>query len=90
MTPGFSVSSKDGSNVKEGSASSSEGDCKIVFAWVLDLVPYGCVCWGVPKPLVGFFTSKVGRMVLGACHSPVSFEGHITVVGSPCTKDPYH
>ena len=63
MTPRFSVSSKDGSNVKEGSASSSEGDCKIVFVWVLDLVPYGCVCWGVPKPLVGFFTSKVGRMV---------------------------
>ena len=66
MTPGFSVSSKDGSNVNESSASSSEGDCKIVFAWVLDLVPYGCVCWGVPKPLVGFFTSKAGRMVLGA------------------------
>ena len=65
MTPGFSVSSKDGSNVKGGLASSSEGDCKIVFAWVLDLVPYGCVCWGVPKPLVGFFTSKIGRMVLG-------------------------
>ena len=41
MTPKFPVSSKDGSNVEEGLASSSEGDCKIVFAWVLDLVPYG-------------------------------------------------
>ena len=66
MTPRFSVSSKDGSNVEGCSASSSEDDCNIAFAWVLDLVPYGCICWGVPKPLVGFFTSKVGRMVLGA------------------------
>ena len=38
----------------------------MAFPWVLDLVPYGCVCWGVIEPLVGFFTSKVGRMVLGA------------------------
>ena len=66
MTPRFSVSSKDGSNIEGCSASSSEDDCNIVFAWVLDLVPYGCVFWGVIKPLVGFFTSRVGRMVLGA------------------------
>ena len=67
MTPRFSVSSKDDSNIAGCSASSSEGDCNtIVFAWVLDLVPYGCTCWGVVKPLVGFFTSRVGRMVSGA------------------------
>ena len=66
MTPRFSISSKDGSNIEGCLASSSEDDWNIAFAWVLDLVPYGCVCWGVPKPLAGFFTSKVGRMVLGA------------------------
>ena len=55
MTPRFSVSSKDDSNIEGWSASSSEDDCKIVFAWVLDLVPYGCVFWGVIEPLVGFF-----------------------------------
>ena len=66
MTPRFSVSSKDGSNIEGCSASSSEDDCNIVFTWVLDLVPYGCVCWGVIEPLVGFFTRRVGRMVLGA------------------------
>ena len=79
---------KDGSNIEGCSASSSEDGCKtIVFAWVLDLVPYGCVFWGVVKPLVGFFTRSVGRMVLGldwmAYHSPVSFEGRITATGSP-------
>ena len=41
MTPTFSVSSKDGSNVEGCSASSSEDDCIIVFDRVLDLVPYG-------------------------------------------------
>ena len=54
MTPRFSVSSKDGSNIEGCSASSSEDDCNIVLTWVLDLVPYGCVCWGVIEPLVGF------------------------------------
>ena len=87
-TPRFSVSSKDGSNVERCSAASSEDDCNIALAWVLDLVPYGCICWGVPKPLVGFFTSKVGRMVLGTGSDglslPVSFEGHITAASSPC------
>ena len=39
MTPRFSVSSKDGSNIEGCSASSSEDDCNIVFTWVLDLVP---------------------------------------------------
>ena len=66
MTPRFSVSSKDGSNIEGCSASSSEDDCNIVFTWVLDLVPYGSVFWGAIEPLVGFFTSRVGRMVLGA------------------------
>ena len=56
MTPRFPVSSKDDSNIDGYSASSSEDDCNIIgFAWVLDLVPYGCICWGVVKPLVGFF-----------------------------------
>ena len=80
MTPWFPVSSKDDSNIDGYSASSSEVDCNIiVFAWVFDVVPYGCMCWGVVKPLVGFFTSKVGRMVSGAglhgISPPVSFEG---------------
>ena len=67
MTWRFSVSSKGDSNIAGCSASSSEGDCNtIVFAWVLDLVPYGCTCRGVVKPLVGFFTSRVGRMVSGS------------------------
>ena len=66
MTSRLSVSSKDGSDIEGCLASSSEDDCNIAFAWVLDLVPYRCVCWKVPKPLVDFFTSKVGRMVLGA------------------------
>ena len=67
MTPRFPVSSKDDSNIDGFSASSLEDDCNImVFAWVLDLVPYGCTCWGVVKPLVGFLTSKVGRLVSGA------------------------
>ena len=66
MTPRFSLSSKDDSNMERCSASSPEDDCNIVFTWVLDLVPYGCVFWGVIKPLVGFFTNRVGRMVLGA------------------------
>ena len=66
MTPRFSVSSKDSSNIVGCSASSSEDDCNIVFTWVLDLVPYGCVCWGVIESLVGLFTRRVGRMVLGA------------------------
>ena len=34
MTPRFSVSSKDGSNIEGCSASSSEDDCNIVFTWV--------------------------------------------------------
>ena len=56
MTPRFSVFSKDDSNIAGCSASSSEDDYNtIVFAQVLDLVPYGCTCWGVVKPLVGFF-----------------------------------
>ena len=55
MTPRFPVSSKDDSNIDGCSASSSEDDCNImVFAWVLDLVPYGCTCWGVVKPQVVF------------------------------------
>ena len=67
MTPRFPVSSKDASNIEGCLASSSEDDCNtMVFTWVLDLVPYGCTCWAVVKPLVGFFTSKVGRMVSGA------------------------
>ena len=67
MTPRFPVFSKDDSNMDRCSASASEDDCNImVFTWVLDLVPYGCTCWGVVKPLVDFFTSKVGRMVPGA------------------------
>ena len=42
MTPRFTVSSKDDSNVARCSASSSEDGCEtMVFAWVLDLVPYG-------------------------------------------------
>ena len=41
MTPRFSASSKDDSNIEGCSASSSEDDCNIVFAWVLDLVLYG-------------------------------------------------
>ena len=66
MTPRFPVSSKDDSNIDRFSASSLEDDCNImVFAWVLHLVPYGCTCWGVVKPLVGFLTHKVGRMVSG-------------------------
>ena len=56
MTPRFSVSSKDDSNIEGCSASSSEDDCNVMLvAWVLDLVPYGCTCWGDVKPLVGFF-----------------------------------
>ena len=83
MTPRFPISSKDNSNIDGCSASSSEDDCNImVFAWVLDLVQYGCTCWRVVKPLVGFFTSKVGRMVSGAgldgVSLPVSFEGQTT------------
>ena len=40
MTPRFSVSSKDDSNIVGCCGSSSEDDCNtIVFAWVLDLVP---------------------------------------------------
>ena len=66
MTSRFSVSSKDDSNVVGCCGSSSEDDCNIVFAWVLDLVPYRCVCWGVIEPLVSFFTRRVGRMVSGA------------------------
>ena len=88
MTPRFSVSSKDDSNIDGCLASSSEDDCDImVFAWVLDLVPYGCTCWEVVKPLVGFFTSKVGRMMSGAgldgVSLPVSFEGQTTAADSP-------
>ena len=53
--------------LKDCSVSPSEDVCDIiVVTWVLDLVPYGCVCWGVVKPLVGFFTSRVGSMVSGA------------------------
>ena len=67
MTPRLPVSSKDDSNTDGFSASSLEDDCNImVFAWVLDLVPYGCTCLGGVKPLVGFLASKVGRMVSGA------------------------
>ena len=67
MTPKLPVSSKDDSNIDGSSVSSSDDDCNIMeFAWVLDLVPYGCTCWGVVKPLVGFLTSKVGRLVSGA------------------------
>ena len=39
MTPRFSVSSKDDSNMVGCCASSSEDDCNMVFAWVLDLLP---------------------------------------------------
>ena len=89
MTPRFSVSSKDGSNIKGCSASSSEDDCNTMFTRVLDLVPYGYVFWGGIESLVGFFTSRVGGMVLGTGSDglslPVSFKGHITAAGSPCT-----
>ena len=67
MTPRFSVSSKEDSDVEGCSVSPSVDICDIiVVSWVLDLVSYGCVCWGVVKPLVGFFTIRVGRMVSGA------------------------
>ena len=39
MTPRFSVSSQDDSNIVGCCGSSSEDDSNIVFAWVLDLVP---------------------------------------------------
>ena len=55
MAPRFSVSSKEDSNVEGCSVSPSKDVCDIiVVTWVLDLVPYGCVCWGVVTPLVGF------------------------------------
>ena len=67
MTSRFSVSSKQDSNVEGCSVSPSKDVCDIIIvAWVLDLVPYGCVCWGVVKPLVDFYTSMVDRMVSGA------------------------
>ena len=66
MTPRFSVFSKDDSNIDGYSVSSSGDVCDIiVFAWVLDLVPYGCTCLGVVKPQWVFFTSRVDRMVSG-------------------------